>query len=80
MAKFLIDNGADVSALNKERAGALTGTIENGYIEIVKVLVKHVANIHEDFGYGVTALHIASGTGHLNIVLYLVEMVLILMP
>jgi|SRR3989338_961544 len=63
--KFLIENGADVHAMNDE---ALRWASENGHFEVVRFLVKNGANVH---AMNDEALRWASENGHLEVASFL---------
>jgi len=76
ITKLLLENGATVDLENKTSSGSLTSLIypsQEGYFEIVKLLVDHGADINYNAFKGFTPIRIAARNGHLNIIKYLAE-------
>ena len=88
MVMFLVEIGADIHKINKYGVTALYGAAENGYVDIVRLLVEAGANIcveevkveeeeEEEEGencyYYSTPLYRAAVRGHVDIVRLLVE-------
>ncbi len=63
IAKYLIDNGADLDAQEEDRETALTYASMYGRISIVKYLIDAGADVNKKGGYGRTPLHFASTPG-----------------
>ncbi len=76
MLEFLIEQGANI---NKSKFDLLFRASESGKLESIKVLIKHGANIHNRQPYhareerGTTALMVAAGQGHVEIVEFLLN-------
>ena len=78
IAKYLIDNGADLDAQEEDRETALTYASMYGRISIVKYLINAGADVNKQGGYGRTPLHYAGTPGgwsdhYLEIVKLLLE-------
>jgi len=80
IAKYLIDKGADVNAIGVYSNGGgkttslLTQAVQEGYFDIVKLLIENGANVHyieawPDGKY--TALDVAMEEGSKHIIDYL---------
>ncbi len=67
IVRELLDNGADVDAVNNDHENSLIAAAKNGHLEIINYLIEHNAdiNIKDKIGYGV--LHAAAGFGHLAV-------------
>jgi len=74
VVKFLIEKGADVSAVFGNKITPLHFAAERGNIEIVKLLVEKDADIKAVDGYGRTSLHLASLNGNTEIVTLLIAL------
>ncbi len=74
ISKYLIKNGADVNISSTNRDNPpLLNAIENGHIDIVKLLIENDANINIKDSGDWTPLIMASFYGHLDIIEYLLE-------
>ena len=78
IAKFLIDNGADLEAQEEDKETALTCASIYGDLSIVKYLIDAGADVNKKGGYGKTPLHFAATPGgwsdhYLEIVKLLLE-------
>ena len=76
MTKLLLENGANVDQENKTSSGNLTSLIfpsQEGYLEIVQLLVEHGADVNYNAFRGFTPIRIAARNGHLKIVKFLAE-------
>ena len=62
-------NGVDVNSTDNEGYSALQAAAENGYLDVVKLLVEKGANVHYKGEY--TALQLAEMTEHVEIIEYL---------
>ncbi|MBI4708342.1 MAG: ankyrin repeat domain-containing protein [Candidatus Omnitrophica bacterium] len=71
IAKFLLDNGADVNARAFSGGSALTLASLQGHNGTVKVLIDKGANVNAKDDNGLTALSEASRNGHSEIVKFL---------
>ena len=63
-------NKADVNGLASDGWTPLIRASKNNYLEIVKYLVEHGANLNIRNSAGFTALHKASYSGHTEVVKY----------
>ncbi|AAV51143.1 ankyrin containing protein, partial [Acanthamoeba polyphaga mimivirus] len=70
IVKYLIDNGADITAINEYGFTPLDLSSKNGHYEIVKLLVECRASIIKTDNL---TLILASENGHIKIVKLLVE-------
>jgi ankyrin repeat protein len=73
IAKFLIEQKADINASDEDGETPLILAARHGYLGIVKLLVTHGANLEAADQYGATALIDATLKGHLDIMKYLVD-------
>lgn len=64
-----LDQGSDVNTTDEEGYSALQAAAENGYLDVVELLVSKGANIHYKGQY--TALELAEMAGNTAIVDYL---------
>ena len=71
LAKFLVENGADVNIKDSMGRTALMIASNNGHLETVKILVENGADITIQDNEGKTALKHATYPGHLEIINYL---------
>ena len=46
VVKVLIENGADVNAVQKDKWSALHFVARNGYVDVVKVLIENGADVN----------------------------------
>ena len=63
--------GADVNCIDEDGYSALHAAAENGYLEVVKLLVSKGADVHYKGQY--TALELAQMSEHTEIVAYLAK-------
>ncbi|MBM3116070.1 ankyrin repeat domain-containing protein [Jeongeupia naejangsanensis] len=68
--KQLLADGASPNSVDEEGWSALQAAAENGYLEIVEILVRAGANIHYSFS-GKTALQFAVSAKQEKVVRYL---------
>ena len=74
IAYILIENGADVDSKNKDGLTPLYFASHNGNLELVKFLIKHMADVNQSCGgLEMTPLHVASVKGKDGVVKYLLE-------
>lgn len=72
--KEMLKYGININARNiGHKATALTLAAENGYKEIVKILIDAEANVHIDANNGCTPLTQACQNGHIEIVKMLID-------
>ena len=64
-----LGNGVDVNSTDDEGYSALQAAAENGYLDVVKLLVEHGANVQYTAEY--SALELAEMAGNIDIVVYL---------
>ena len=65
-------NGKDVNTADEEGYSALHAAAENGYLDVVKLLVEKGANVQHKTQY--TALELAEMAGNEDVVAYLKNM------
>jgi len=70
---MLPDSKFKVTTQNKDRWTALHPTSQNGYVEIVKVLLDAKADVVKEINHGVTALHLTSQDGYVEVVKVLLD-------
>ena len=69
VVKFLIDNGVDLNHKNNVGGTALICAAREGRTEVVKLLIDNGANMNiKDSRFGRTALFMAEGRGHTEII------------
>ncbi len=69
LTKFLLANSADINAKNIRGANALQGVAFIGNVDMARFLIKSGIEINNQGGFrNQTALHLAAGSGHRNIV------------
>lgn len=73
MVKFLVENGANVNAINVERNNAIMLASKGGHMEIVKLLAENGGQFEVQDNAGYTALMIASLNGHQSTVNLLLD-------
>ena len=73
ISEYLVENGADVNAKDRQNKTAMIHASESGRLEMVKCLVKNGADVNAKDNLNDTALMAASFNGHLETVKYLVE-------
>jgi ankyrin repeat protein len=72
--KALLAKGAEVNAKTRYGATALSYAADRGYLEIMKILVEHGADVNiKDTFYGAPALTWAAYNGHVEVAKYLLE-------
>ena len=71
LCKLLIENGANVNAVQMQNVTALHSAVHRGNLDLVKLLIENNASIAMKMNNGDTALIIAEREGHQNIVKYL---------
>lgn len=67
--KSILEQGVDVNSTDEDGYSALQAAAENNYLDVVKLLVSHHADIHLKGQY--TALELAEMAGNQQIVDYL---------
>ena len=72
VAQFLVQEGADKKALNKNLSTPLHTAVFNGHLEVTQFLVQEGAEIEAKNIVEWTPLHVAVAKGHLSIAEYLV--------
>jgi uncharacterized protein len=75
ICKLLIDNGANIYQKSKVKPGktsAIYLPTQEGYIDIVKLLIEKGVDVNTNEFHNVTPLRIAAQNGHLEIVKYLI--------
>lgn len=70
--KNTLAQGIDANQHDDEGYSALHAAAENGYLEVVKLLVAHGADVTYHTEY--TALQLAKMAGHAQVVAYLAEL------
>jgi hypothetical protein len=60
----LIENGADVNAVDKDKWAALHLAAQNGHVDVVNVLIQSGADVNAVTKKKLTALHLAAREGH----------------
>ncbi|HBY06052.1 MAG: hypothetical protein UV38_C0002G0193 [candidate division TM6 bacterium GW2011_GWE2_42_60] len=73
IAKYLIENGADVNAISNDNSTALHAAANAGTLDIIKLLVEKGANVNTEDIYGFKPTYYARGQHKLDIVKYLIE-------
>lgn len=73
LSKLLIENGANVNAVQMQNVTALHSAVHRGNLDLVKLLVENKASITLKMDNGDTALIIAEREGHKNIAEYLLS-------
>jgi ankyrin repeat protein len=71
IAKWLVENGADVNYRYAQGHSPFLEAAANGNLEIVKLLVAHGADVHSRTDAGKSALNFAQEKGHQELVEYL---------
>lgn len=73
IVKYLIEKGADVNAVEKDKWTALHLATKNGHLKMVKHLIEKGIEINSTNGNGSTALHMAAQYGCFPTVKHLVK-------
>ena len=73
VARFLIEHGADVAALDNNGSSPLHLASNNGQVEVAQLLVEHGADATSPRKDGWTPLHLASQSGYVNVARFLIE-------
>lgn len=73
LSKLLIENGANVNAVQMQNVTALHSAVHRGNLDLVKLLIENNASITLKMDNGDTALIIAEREGHKNIAEYLLS-------
>ena len=73
IVKYLVDQGADKEAQDKDGRTLLHWASYQGHVEVVKYLIEKEADKEVQDKNGRTPLHFASENGHVEVVTYLVE-------
>ncbi len=69
----MIENGAQVDLLNKNRYSALYIASQMGHTEIAKILLENGAQVDLQNVHGLSALMVASQSGHAEVVKLLLD-------
>ena len=67
LAKWLVENGADVNIQIGDRETPLMWAIKRDFRELTEYLLEHGADVHAKALYGFTAMHYAAKTGNVAI-------------
>ena len=74
VVKQLVNNGAIVNAIRKNKQNAAFNAAQEGHLEILKILVSKDPSVADRIGYqGRTPLGAAAMCGHLEVIKFLVE-------
>ncbi|KAH9088106.1 hypothetical protein LEN26_019668 [Aphanomyces euteiches] len=73
VVKHLIDKGAKINVVDRERPTPLHLASNEGYIDVAKHLVDNRADVDAADIYGRAPLHLASQRGHLDVVKHLID-------
>ncbi|WP_303318540.1 ankyrin repeat domain-containing protein [Flavivirga abyssicola] len=73
LCKLLIENGANVDAVQMQNVTALHSAVHRGNLDLIKLLIENNASIDSKMDNGDTALIIAKREGHENIEAYLLD-------
>ncbi|KAK3686838.1 hypothetical protein LTR37_019429 [Vermiconidia calcicola] len=68
VARILLENRAEVNAMNDNRQTALLWCAQDGQVEVLRLLLENRANVNTKDKYGFTALHAAALKGNDEIV------------
>ena len=71
--KVLLENGADVNAVDKWKRSALFPAASAGHLDAVKVLIQNGADVNAFDAEEYTALHLAAEEGDVDIVKVLIQ-------
>ncbi|XP_058455291.1 uncharacterized protein LOC131432792 [Malaya genurostris] len=71
--KFLVRNGAEIDAVDKDGKTALHFVAQKGKLELAKWLIEHGAQANATDNRGNTVLHEAASSGQLDLITWLVE-------
>ena len=74
VARILVEQGADVTAQDKDGSTPLHRASERGHLDLARFLVEHGANAAAKNKYGWTPLDRASERGHLDVKQFLVKL------
>jgi uncharacterized protein YegP (UPF0339 family) len=72
-ARKALGQGANPNVFDPEGEPAIKEAVESRNLELVKLLVRHKALIHQSDIHGETPLHEASDEGHVSIVQFLIK-------
>ena len=64
IAKVLIQNGAEVNAVNEDKRTPLHWAALNGHVDVAKVLIQNGADMNAFTGFKWTPLQFAAESGH----------------
>lgn len=67
LAKWLVENGANVNIQTVERVTPLMWAIKRDFRELAEYLLEHGADVHGKSIYGLTAMHVAAKNGNVTI-------------
>jgi ankyrin repeat protein len=73
VAKVLIQNGADVNAVDKDNWTSLHIAAGNGNVDVAKLLIQNGADVNAEERYYCTSLHIAAGNGNVDVAKLLIQ-------
>ena len=73
VVKVLIQEGADVNAVDEDKMTTLHVVAQYGHIDIVKLLIQNGADVNAVSKDGRTALHEAAWSGHVDVAKVLLE-------
>ena len=71
--KVLIQNGADVNAVDKNKLTALHIAAKKGHVDVAKVLIQNGADVNAVDKNKFTALHFAAENGHVDVAKVLIQ-------
>ena len=72
VARFLLDSGATLHAIDKKDRTPLHHACRYGHLEVARFLLDSGATLHAHNNYGDTPFHDACAFGHLDVIQYLV--------
>ncbi len=73
VVKVLLENGADVNAVDDEKIAALHIAAKEGYVDVARVLIQNGADVNAVDVRKLTALHYAGWKGHVDVVKVLMK-------
>jgi ankyrin repeat protein len=73
VARFLLELGADISALDEEGYPPLHRAFQGGHVEVAQILIERGADILTEDKYGCTPLHRALTLGYVEVAQMLIE-------